>query len=322
MATAGVDGYMVEIEASTIKGQQHITFEEARKSLVSMNLINGFLFDSVTEDEENAKIVIRIILERVLGKKLADIRVTPQKVFNGVDKKYHGIRLDMHITETAENEGLTATVYDVEMEDREADRPALPRRQRYYSALSDSKKLATSTDYIKLPNYVSVTILSYDPFLLGDMYYEARMSLVSHKYSDYQYDDGIVNIFLYAGGRINTEDEAYGKKLKEMLKYIVSGEKPNITDEDIETLDSIVTKVKFNAEVTKEYMKQWDREATIAREAEEATTEKVKREDGLEFIRCGREDGVPDDKIRERLEKRLGISRAVIDELFKQIDSE
>ena len=69
-------------------------------------------------------------------------------------------------------------------------------------------------------------------------------------------------------------------------------------------------------------MKQWDREATIAREAEEAATEKVKREAGLEFIRCGREDGAPDDKIRERLEKRLGISRAVIDELFKQIDSE
>ncbi|MBP5309665.1 MAG: hypothetical protein J6Z05_03470, partial [Lachnospiraceae bacterium] len=72
-----------ESKAVTADGiSNNITFEDARKSIVSMNLIKGFLFDSVKEDEEDAKTVIRIILERVLGKKLADIEVTSQKVFN------------------------------------------------------------------------------------------------------------------------------------------------------------------------------------------------------------------------------------------------
>ena len=228
---------------------QHITFEEARKSVVTMNLINGFLFDSVTED-------------------------------------------------------------------RESDRPSLPKRQRYYSALHDTKKLATSTDYRLLPDYVSITILSYDPFQLGDMYYEARSDLISHKDSDYVYDDGIVNIFLYAGGRINTPDTAYGNHLKEMLKYIVSGDKPTSPDEDIDNLDSIVTKVKFNAEVTKEYMKQWDREATLQREAADAT----KKDDGIKFIKFGRELGASDDTIRARLESEFGFDIKTIDELFEQVD--
>ena len=33
-----------------------ITFDEARKKINEMNLINGFLFDSVLEDEETGSI--------------------------------------------------------------------------------------------------------------------------------------------------------------------------------------------------------------------------------------------------------------------------
>ena len=47
-----------------------------------------------------------------------------------------------------------------------------------------------------------------------------------------------------------------------------------------------------------------------------------KKEDGLEIIRFGHEDGVSDDIIRLRLKTRLKLKYSVIDELFKQIDSE
>lgn len=69
------------------------------------------------------------------------------------------------------------------------------------------------------------------------MYYEARMSLVSHPKSTFKYDDGIVNIFLYSDGRINTPDTDYGNGLMRMLKYIVKGEKPDTPDIVIDTLD-------------------------------------------------------------------------------------
>ncbi len=327
--------------------EEHISFERASRNIRSMNLINGFLFDSVLENEENAKVVVGKILGRVLGKELSDIKVSSQKVFNGVNTKFHGIRMDAHISKSTDDKKLLATVYDLEVENRESDRLSLPKRQRYYSAISDSKTLAASDDYRLLPEYISVTILSYDPFLLGDMYYEARSCLISHLDSGFEYDDGIMNIFLYADGRINTNSD-YGNSLKHMLKYIVTGEKPDIEDIDINAIDTIVTKVKLNAEVTREYMKQWDREATLIREAKEAAekaakeaaekavkeaaekaakeaTERAtiitKKEDSLEIIRFAREDGVPDEKIRVRLRDRLNLASDVIEELFNQVDN-
>ena len=47
----------------TPAGARHesgITFADAKKAVESMNLIDGFLFDSTIEDEEDAKIVIPV----------------------------------------------------------------------------------------------------------------------------------------------------------------------------------------------------------------------------------------------------------------------
>ena len=154
----------------------------------------------------------------------------------------------------------------------------------------------------------------------SDMYYEARSDLVSNKDSGQVYDDGIVNIFLYAKGRVNTSDTTYGNHLKEMLEYIVSGDKPTSPDDDIDKMDSIVTKVKFNAEVTKEYMKQWDREATLQREAADAATTATQKDAGIKFIKFGRELGASNDTIRDKLESEFGFDKKVIDELFEQVD--
>ncbi|MBQ9305632.1 hypothetical protein [Butyrivibrio sp.] len=48
----------------------------------------------------------------------------------------------------------------------------------------------------------------------------------------------------------------------------------------------------------------------------------TKKEDALEVIRFGREDGVSDEKIRKRLETRFELAPSVIGELFAQVDSE
>lgn len=65
------------------------------------------------------------------------------------------------------------------------------------------------------------------------MYYEASTILTTHP--DIGYDDGISHIFLYCNGRPNfgAHDSViklsneHSKKLQEMLKYIVSGQKPS-----------------------------------------------------------------------------------------------
>lgn len=118
-----------------------ITYEQARREIQSMNLINGFLFNSVTEKEADACYIVKTIISRVLGKQISDIKVTTEKTYNGIDTKYHGIRFDAQITPSKENDQIYATVYDLEIEDREADRQSLPKRQRYYSAIYDNKLL-------------------------------------------------------------------------------------------------------------------------------------------------------------------------------------
>ena len=301
--------------------EKRITFDEARRSVQSMNLIDGFLFNSVTENKEDAKLIIGIILSRVLGKRVDNVIVETEKVFNGIDTKYHGIRLDAHIKKDADSDNLQATVYDLEIENREADRLSLPKRHRYYTALTDSKLLPTSEDYFDLPKYISVTISSYDPFLLGEMYYEAKTCIVDHP--EYDYDDGITHLFLYAGGKVNTPNKQYGKKLHEMLEYMVSGKRPATPDTDISNIDKLVTSVKSKTEVTKTFMRQWEIEIAIKREAKaEGKAEGIaegKAEAAIEMINFSRELGADDELIRTKLKNDLKLSNEVIDELFEKV---
>ncbi len=247
------------------KHESGITFADAKKAVESMNLIDGFLFDSSIEDEEDAKIVIGAILRTVLNREIKDIKVTSQKQFQGIDTKYHGIRFDARVDEDSDGK-VRVTIYDIEMENRPADKKPLPRRLRFYDALLDSRLLESGADYDELPNLVSITILSYDPFGAGDMYYEASTTLTTHP--DIDYDDGVTHIYLYCNGKVNTSlTPSHGKRLMEVLKYIVSGEKPNTTNPEVDDLETVVSKIKKRSEVTRKYMKQWDRERILVKEA-------------------------------------------------------
>ena len=53
----------------------------------------------------------------------------------------------------------------------------------------------------------------------------------------------------------------------EVLKYIVSGEKPNAANPEVDDLETVVSKIKKRSEVTRKYMKQWDRERILVKEA-------------------------------------------------------
>ncbi len=302
------------------KLSERITLAQAHKTISAMNLIDSFLFDNTLEIEEEAKIVAGNILKAVFFKKFVIRSVTNQKQMQPIDTEYHGIRLDVMITEAGDSSLPIATVYDMEMENRPADKKYLPKRLRFYNGLYDSKILESGEEYDQLPDFVSIVISSYDPFTAGDMYYEVKSALVSHP--DIPYENGVTNIFLYCNGKPNFDEPnskirlspEHSKRLQEMLKYIVTGEKPAEGNKDIEEIDSIVTKVKGRKEVTKAYMKQWDRELSIKRE--------TKQEDALEDIRFDRENDIPIEVTRKRLRKSFGYNDATIDELLAKIDAE
>ena len=242
-----------------------ITFDEARKKINEMNLINGFLFDSVLEDEETGSIVVKAILDTVLDMDVPIDHIRSQKSLFGLDSIYHGIRFDVYI-DKIQPKGINTTIYDIEMEDREPDKEELPKRGRYYLGISDSKRLPTGHSYLELSDYVSVTILSYDPFGAGDMYYFVKSVITTHP--EIEYKDGVRRIFLYGKGKNNlVSNPKYGEKLQELIIYIVTGEKSENPSPVVTQLDEIVSGTKEKAEVTKKYMQAWDREEHIRRDA-------------------------------------------------------
>lgn len=302
--------------------EDRITFAEAKKHVSEMNLINNFLFDSTLEKEDEAKVVAGNILKSIFNREFKDIIVFSQKQFNAIDTPFHSIRLDIYISENTVDKSVTATIYNMEMEDRIADKKNLPKRNRFYGALHDSKLLESGTDYDELPDFISITISSYDPFNAGDMCYVAKTVLTSHPNLGYQ--DGLTHIYLYCNGKPNIDalspfvsNATHSKKLQEMLHYILTGEKPNSSNPDIDDIDMIVAKVKQRGEVTTEYMRQWERENLIAKDAKI----EAKKEDALEMIRLGRKGNLPDETIVDSI-RSIGLNDDIIDELFKKIDAE
>ena len=68
-------------------------------------------------------------------------------------------------------------------------------------------------------------------------------------------------------------------------------------------------------------MQQWDRERILVNETREVVTKEVTERDAINVIIFGREDGVPDEKIRQRLEERFKLTPDKIDELFEMVDA-
>ena len=295
--------------------QTSISFPAAKKAVESMNLINGFLFDSSIEDEDDAKIVIGAILTTVFNREITDLKVTSQKIIQPIDSMYHGIRLDAYVTEDKSGK-ISANIYDVEVEDRKADKSSLPKRLRYYNSLSDNRLLESGNSYETLPNYISVTILSYDPFNAGDIYYETTSVLKTHP--NIPYKDGITHIYLYCNGKINDDlDASHGKKLMEVLKYIVSGEKVSSENKQVNDLEKVVSKIKKRPEVTKKYMQQWDRERHLVMD----TKLETKKEAAISAITFNRKHRISDEETKAYIINELGLSESCVDELFSQIDS-
>ena len=141
------------------------------RPLSELNVIDNFLFYELSNNEETNEEFFRILLSTFLQQEFRTIRVIPQKVFSGVDTDRHGIRLDVYIEATSEGEKPDATIYDIEAESRAANKNELPHRNRFYTGIIDVQHLASGASYLKMKKLITLTILSYDPFGLGEMWY-------------------------------------------------------------------------------------------------------------------------------------------------------
>ncbi|MBR2185791.1 MAG: Rpn family recombination-promoting nuclease/putative transposase [Lachnospiraceae bacterium] len=244
--------------------------ERIIKTLEEMDVMDDFLFMEIMTDEESGIEVCRMILSLVLKREIGKISYTAQKVVPGVSESSHGIRMDAYITEQLSEEGTDRPdirVYDMEPDTQSKKKRWLPKRSRYYGDLIDVHLLETGVEYNKLPELVTIFILSFDPFGKNAMYYEAGSIIKTHP--DIPYDDGIRRIYLYVNGDLPENAGEEEKKLQNLLRYIGKSIRTNVTDENTEKLDDIVHKTKAKKGVGVRFMKSWEREKELIEEGRE-----------------------------------------------------
>ncbi len=213
------------------------------KLFQSLNLIDSAFFQIFTEDISNAKLISRIIIKRVTGHMIKDINVESEKSINGFYINSRGIRMDLCTEEMAGEK--VVSVYD--LEPNKYTDYNLPLRSRYYQVLSDGKALRKNEDLEELPQFVSIWILTYDPFGDNRMLYTIK-NKVEENYK-LVYNDRVVRYMLYDRGEIGGS-----KELKALLKFITDTCEENAVDDELKELYEAVVQIRKSEEACRKYM--------------------------------------------------------------------
>lgn len=97
-------------------------------------------------------------------------------------------------------------------------------------------------------------ILPYDPFGHDRMIYTIRNSCVEEP--DMKYEDGALNLFLYARGTHGI----ISQELKNLLQYLEDTTWQTAVSESLREVQSMVDKIKCDKEVSISYMKSYERD--------------------------------------------------------------
>ena len=157
---------------------------------------------------------------------------------------------------------------------------ALPRRVRFYHSKIDSISLASGTGYEELKKVYVILIMPFDPFGENHMIYTIRNRC--EELPDMPYDDGSCTIFLYTRGKLGNIPQ----QLRELLEYMEQTSEEKASNDELKEIHRMVDKVKKDEEVSKEYMKIYEKEQMLLRQGKEE----------------GREEGKIDGKIEEKID--------------------
>ena len=217
------------------------------KTLQDLNMMDSFLFEATTEDMENAKKIAKIIIKRTTGHAVENLVIEPQKQLKGLSLDRRGIRMDLYVQENTAFQDGTSTLRLYDIEPNKYYEKDLPRRNRFYQSLIDSKLLPSNSRYQNLPDLITIWILPYDPFGDERMIYTIKNMVVENQ--ELVYNDGITKIFLYTKGT-----KGGSKELKDFLAYMENTTVSNAVDKELLELQEIVNNVKSKEDVGERYM--------------------------------------------------------------------
>lgn len=248
-----------------------------REPFEDLDVMNAFMFNKLTTEQEVAEKCCRRMIKSLLGKDLDKIQITAESFHFPDDPNSRGVRLDVQIDELKDD--VKINVYDIEPHrDKE---PAYPKKNRYVQAMIDKNTLASGdNDFSKLPNLTIICITNFDPFGFDRMVYR-----INHHCADEPalvYNDG-VEIYYF-----NTEGTRGGSdQLKNFLKYIENSKLENVVDEATSEMNEYVRTIKSNKDIGGIYMTLQNLMDNYAKEYANDAFEQGRLQTIMEFVSDG-----------------------------------
>ena len=205
--------------------------------------------------------------------------------------------MDVEIKEESNDSTSGVNLYDLEPHLK--NRINIPKHNRFYQAVIDSKQLPSGEeDFDKLPKLFVVTILNYDLFGKGYMKYCVHNHC--EEVPDALYDDGLT--FLY----FNTKGTKGGNEvIHAILNYLQDSRKENVVNEETRKLHAMVERVKKKPEVRLAYMRfdevlYWEKKESREQGQEEAYHSMI-----ISFLQA---HGALSEELREKIEHITDVS--------------
>ena len=273
-----------------VRENRSIQKDSWRSEFQRLNLSDDFLFAKVMEDET----ILKPLIEKILNIKIQSLQIVQPQYIMDIEPDSRGIRLDIFAEDVEQNR------YCIEMQ--KWNEYNLDKRNRYYHSIMDLDLIAKGESFKKLRNGILIFICLFDPYRAGLHRYDIRRTC--RQIPELEMNDGSSTVILSTCG---TEEDV-DAELLEFLRYV-----ENSTDEAAEVSDSDLIKkvhekvrsVKRNRAREGEYMKLQERDQRNREEGFAAGLQ-----EGINaLILDNLEEGVPKERIAEKLMKRFGLER-------------
>jgi len=269
--------------------------EKKIKPLEELNLLDGFLFDVVSEDKQNYQDILEIIPGREV---LLSDNVQTEKAFQYMPE-IRSIRMDV----VAQDE--EKTFYNAEMQGRNTGN--LLKRERYYQAHLDVSLIKPGeADFNKLNNTCMIMIMPFDLFHRNRYRYTCKSYCVEEP--DVEVEDGAVKIFLNTRGM---NPEGVSQELIDFLHYVEHSTEENCmitASERIRRIHESVKTIKTRKDMGVRYMQAWEEKYYI-------------REEGLEEGILLAKHVIKMDSIGKtipEIAKECGVTEEIVKKILKE----
>ena len=207
--------------------------KDTPKKFEELELKDDFMFGIVMRQPEYCK----PFLETILGVSIQKIEYLENQKTIELTREAKAVRLDIYLNDEK------GSIYNIEMQT--TNKTEIPKRSRYYQAMTDLNLLEKGQTYFDLPKSFVIFICTFDYYNEGrHMYWFENRCL---QQPELPFGDDTVKIVLNTKGRMNDVK----KELRELLEYLDNG---SVHNEFTRKLEEEVVKVRKNEKWRRDYM--------------------------------------------------------------------